>query len=413
MIKLFNYILISNIFTGAFVFYNGYVDLYAGYIFMAVFLLAFIFFYQKINIKRGFVYILAIVFLLSLQNVFTGNNSLPALLKIMIGFILNGITYYLLICLNGRKVDGLFRIYLQIACVVALIGIFQELSYLAGFERGYNYRSFIPRTVRPHTQFGILRVTSIMQEPAHLAAALAPALFISILNVIQRARYFMYKKLSWLIITCVLLSSSIVSFLGIIIAFVLIMVNYKRVKIIVACVLILAVLGFTAYKTLPDINWKINDTINLISGKKSLEKVNLTTFSFFSNGFIAYKSFRNNPLFGSGLGSHPLSYDRYISQVIAPDKIIMVLNREDAAALFFRLISETGLLGIFLFLYFIAKFYVSRKKDAHFWVISNAIICLFILHLFRQGNYFYNGFIFFIWLYYFTYKNAQSRETPI
>lgn len=413
MINLFNYLLISNIFTGAFVFNNGYFDFYVSYIFMVGFLLVYIFFYRKISIKLNFLYILAVVFFLSLINVFQGNNSISALLKVMIGFILNGITYYLLIRLNGDKVDGLFRIYLQIACVVALIGIFQEVSYLVGFKEGYDYRSFIPRTVRPYVQFGMLRVISIMQEPAHLGAAMAPALFISILNIFKGTKYSINKKMSWLIIACVLLSFSLISYLGIFIVFILIMFNYKSVKLIVIFTLILLILGFTAYKTSPDIRLRIDDTVALVSGKKPLEKVNLSTLAVYTNGFVAYRSFRNNPLFGLGLGSHPLSYDRYVSQVIDSTKNIYTMNKEDASGLFLRLLSETGLLGVFLFIYFIFRFYVSRKKESYFWIISNAIICLFILNLLRQGNYFYNGFIFFIWLYYFTYKNAQIREAPV
>ncbi|MCX5699167.1 MAG: hypothetical protein NTX01_05680 [Candidatus Omnitrophica bacterium] len=414
MIKLFNYLLISSIFTGGFVFNNGHFDFYLSYIFMAGFLLACVFFYRKIDIPRKFLYILTAVFFLSLINVFQGNNSLPALLKVMIGFLLNGVTYYLLIRLNDNKVDGLFRIYIQIACAVALIGIFQEISYLVGFKGGYDYRFFIPRTVRPSTQYGILRVISIMQEPAHLGAAMAPALFVSILNIIQGTKYFINKKMSWLIIACVLLSFSLVSYLGIIAVFVLIMFNYKRVKMIVVCTLIPVILIFTAYKTLPEIRLRIDDTIAVISGKKPLDRhVTLSVFVVCRNGFVAYQSFRNNPLFGSGLGSHPLSYGRYISPETDPEIIMPTLNKEDASGLFLRILSETGLLGVFLFFYFIFRFYVSRKKQSHFWVISNAIICLVILNLLRQGNYFYNGFIFFIWLYYFTYKNAEAKETPV
>jgi len=413
MIKLFNYLLISNIFTGAFVFTTGYFDFYLNYIFMVSFLLVYVFLNRRVNVSRNFIYILAAVSCLSLINVFQGNNSFPGMLKVIVGFILNGITYYLLIRINDYKVDGLFRIYMQIACVVALIGIFQEISYLIGFEAGYDYRAFILRKVRPYAQSGILRVTSIMQEPAHLGAALAPALFIAILNVSQGEKYFINKKLSWLLIITVLLSFSLISYIGIIIAFILIMLNYRRVKLIAICSLILLSLGFMVYNTLPDIRMRINDTVAVLSGKKPLEKVNLSTFAVYSNGFVAYKSFRHNPLFGSGLGSHPLSYDRYIAEAIDLDKIIHTLNKDDASGLFLRLVSETGLLGVFLFIYFISKFYVSRIRNSYSWIISNAIICLFILNLLRQGNYFYNGFIFFVWLYYFTFKDPQIGETPI
>jgi len=154
---------------------------------------------------------------------------------------------------------------------------------------------------------------------------------------------------------------------------------------------------------------KVNDTVAVISGKKPLDSANLSTFAFCSNGFIAYKSFMRNPLFGSGLGSHARSYDRYIAQIIDPTKIRHSLNREDASGLFFRFVSETGLLGTFLFFYFVVKFYVSKKKDDYLWPISNSIVCLFILSLLRQGNYFYGGLIFFVFMYYFVNKNTRVK----
>ncbi|MCU0666036.1 MAG: hypothetical protein MUF05_02965 [Candidatus Omnitrophica bacterium] len=242
---------------------------------------------------------------------------------------------------------------------------------------------------------------------------MAPALFISILNIMQKTKYFIGKKASLLIIATVLLSFSLISYIGIIVSLILISVNHKKLKLVAVCALILIVLSFGAYKILPEIRVRINDTIAILSGKKPIDKVNLSTFAFYSNGFVACKSFMRNPLFGSGLGSHPLSYDRYISEVINPDNITYALNKEDASGLFLRLVSETGLLGIFIFSYFIFRFYVSRARDGYLWAMSNAIICLFVLNLLRQGNYFYNGFLLFIWLYYFTHRNAQNKPVPL
>ncbi|MCX5694876.1 MAG: hypothetical protein NT014_07170 [Candidatus Omnitrophica bacterium] len=414
MIKLFNYLLISNIFTGAFVFYCGNFDFYISYIFMSCFLLTYMIFYRKININRFSFYVLMFIFILSLVSVFQGNNSIFLLLKVMIGFILNGVTYYLLIRLNDNKVDGLFRIYMQIACLVALIGIFQEISYLIGFRGGYDYRSFIPRIVPPYAQSGILRVTSIMQEPSHFGNVMAPAVFVSVLNIIRQERHFIDIKMSFLIIISILLSFSLVAYIGIVIALILIMLNYKRIKLICVSAIILFILMFTAYRCLPNIQLRVSQTVAVINGKIPLESANLSTFAFCSNGLVALKSFMSNPLFGAGLGSHPFSYDKYISQIVNPDLNKVHINREDASSMFLRIISETGLLGIFLFTFFIFRFYVSKKKDGYYWVISNAIFCLFVLNLLRQGNYFYNGFIFFMWAYYFLNKNIiESNATKL
>lgn len=411
MKKLFNYLLISNIFTGSFVFSTGYGDFYVYYIFMAGFLLGYAFFYRKINFPRNFLYILAVIFFFSLINIFQGNDSVARLFKVTFGFILNGLTYYLLIRINGYKVDGLFRIYLRIACVVALIGIFQEISYLVGFESGYDYRPFIPRIVLSYVEPGILRVTSIIQEPAHYGAVLAPAMFVSILNIMRKENYFISKKMSYLIVASVLLTFSFVAYVGIIVAFILIMLNYRRFRLICMSAIILFVFMFISYRYIPSIQKRADQTVAVINGGIPLDAVNLSTFSFCSNGLVALKSFMHNPLFGAGIGSHPLSYDKYISQIVDQNlNKNPPINREDANSLFFRIISETGLLGVFSFLYFIFRFYVSKRRDGYYWIISNSIVCLFVLNLLRQGNYFYGGFIFFVWVYYFTSKNISGAN---
>jgi hypothetical protein len=153
---------------------------------------------------------------------------------------------------------------------------------------------------------------------------------------------------------------------------------------------------------------RVDQTIGVINGNIPLEAANSSTFSLCSNGLIALKSFMNNPFFGGGLGSHSLSFDKYFPVIVKDLGISPRLNRDDANSLFFRLISETGLLGIFLFFYFLFRFYISKRRDENYWVISNAIVCLFILNILRQGNYFYNGFMFFVWTYYFTSKNAAE-----
>lgn len=412
MTNLINYLLISNIFTGGFVLTTKYYDFYIAYIFMSLFLLVFILSKKKITIHRNFIHILLLFLSCSLINVIFCENSIFLLAKSLIGFILNGVTYYLLIRLNGDDVYKLFDVYVQLAFIVALIGIFQEISFLVGFKYGYDFAYFIPRIVIDDTQLGILRVTSIMQEPAHFGAIMAPAVFISILNVIQTKKYFINAGMSCLIILSVLLSFSLVSYLGIAISFILIMLNYRKKKLIALCAITLFIFSFISYKYLPVVRMKVNQTVAVISGKIPLEKTNLSTFSFYSNGIIAFKSFINNPLIGSGIGSHPFSYEKYISQIVSPNTSGIYINSKDANSLFFRIVSETGLLGIFLFFYFLFKFYVSKKELGDFWVISNSILCLFILNLIRQGNYFYGGFIFFMWMYYFTGKKNNDLVNP-
>ena len=409
MINLFNYLLVSNCFTGGFILFTTPFEFYIGYIFMILFLAMYVFSFGRFEINKVFIFILTQVILLSLLNVFWGNDSYFSLLKQFAGFLFNGVGYYLLLKINKNNIDKLFRVYLKLAFIVAIIGIFQEFSYLIGFKYGYDFSYFIPKiSSLMGTVFGMIRISSILPEPAHFGAVMAPAMFVSVLNIVKRESNFISRKASILIIISVLLSFSLVSYVGIVIALFLIVFNYKKIMLTVACTSALFVFISSTYLCIPAIRMRVDDTVSVVTGRTPIDKTNNTTFVFCNNMIIAYKSFLNNPLFGSGLGSNPMSYDRYIPQAIDSREYNIGQDKKDASSLFSRLLSETGLIGILLFFYFIVKFYVSKKKNAHFWIISNSIICLFILNLIRQGNYFSCGFIFFVWLYYFTGKSIVN-----
>src|SRR5690606_37181188 len=95
------------------------------------------------------------------------------------------------------------------------------------------------------------------------------------------------------------------------------------------------------------------------------------------------------------------------------------LNGADANSMFLRLLSETGLFGVLIFIYIIFKFYLARDEnhDTYHWLVSNGILIMMLLNLFRQGHYFLNGFPFFVILYiynsisYDKYLTAQLAQT--
>ena len=75
-----------------------------------------------------------------------------------------------------------------------------------------------------------------------------------------------------------------------------------------------------------------------------------------------------------------------------------------------RLISETGTFGVSIFIFIIFRGYVRRDPDneTYHWLVSNSILIMILLNLFRQGHYFLNGFPFFVLLYYY---NSVSYKT--
>jgi O-antigen ligase len=172
------------------------------------------------------------------------------------------------------------------------------------------------------------------------------------------------------------------------------------------------------------INARFTDTTQLFlsSGLQTSEagNSNASTFALYSNYIIARDSFLNDPIFGSGLGSHPLIYketflkyfpslylDRYGAQ-----------NQQDANSKFLRLMSETGIIGLFLFMFIVIKFFASKTKMIteelkEVGVINYSIFIYIVLCLIRNGNYINVGFFLFLFLYYATYKIIETNHQQL
>ena len=130
------------------------------------------------------------------------------------------------------------------------------------------------------------------------------------------------------------------------------------------------------------------------------------------------RNFSNNFLFGSGLGSHPVAFEKYsITRDIRVANVSQ--NSLDASSMLFRLISETGLYGTALMLLVFFRCFIKRRSDRsapdYYWIISGGICVMIAVNLLRQGHYFLNGFPFFIWMYYYNYinyKKYSAEPTP-
>lgn len=330
------------------------------------------------------------------------------LTKQIVGIGLTSLIFYLLMKINKYDIKELFRIYLNFAVLVGLIGLFQEVSYLLGFKMGYDFSYILPSWRLHLSTTGFLRVNSIMPEPSVFCCSMMPAFFVSISSFSKNNFRFLKKWKSLIIISSVFFSFSLVGYIGIILSLALLFYNYAKIRHLVIGTIIIFALIFFSYNTIGDLKMRADDTINVLTGKMDLYSANLSTFTLFSNALVAYESFKNNPVFGSGLGSHEISYNRYIGKVVDVDRVIMFLNTQDANSLFLRLLSETGLFGLLLIFYLIFRFHVLKKNDrnGYLWLISNAILVMFLVRLLRYGHYFAGGFFFFFWLYYFAGRSS-------
>ncbi len=421
LLKIINYLVILGIFSGALTYdLRTFAEFRIIYITLPTVILIVLFSTKSFSINKKFFFYFLVLFFPSLYNVFMGNNTVLLLLKQTIGILLASSAFYLVIKANNYDIIKLFKIYLTFAFIIALIGILQQLAYILGIRCLYDYRPLFIKSNAWNltTTFNerFIKINSILHEPSTFCLVLMPATLVSISSLFIKKEFRLYNKLqSTTIILSILLSFSATGYLGMLFAISIFFKEFiKKIKwrliIVSSLILIFAIF----FNFIPELKMRVVDTINIMNGKKSIDNVNTSTYAWGSNFIVTYKSFSEHPFIGSGLGSYKVSYDKYIGSVFAKmNRRKYVLNDKDANSLLFRLLSETGILGVLIFFGFLLKFYLKRRDDPsnYFWIINNAALIYFFLKLVRSGHYFIEGFFFFIWLYYFSKIKSRTNSS--
>ena len=340
--------------------------------------------------------------------------------KQAIGITFSSIAFYAFMSYNNFNVKIIFKHYLRLCYLAAIMGLFDEAFHLVG----------IHLTLVKGTSIGLYRVYSIMAEPYYLAVNLTPALYYYLYVFIGDKNIKERKIVGRLVVIalCYVLTFSTIGFMAIAIMCVLILYNkgYFSIKQGKAFVLPLIVfvlgIGFIAAKDSVNVfKEKIEDTYKAFSQQEFdyefVSNLNTSTFALYTNYAIAQYSFTRNPVSGSGLGSHQINYDKMFTQYF--DEIFLInfggLNKTDANSLFLRLMSEMGMIGLIFMFVFLIKWLVPRKfmlnpQLAPLVLMNQGLFILMILRIIRTGNYIGNGFFFFFFLYWATWKICQNYK---
>lgn len=395
------------IFVNSYVLSKQPIDVYIGYVIFILFLPGF---FIRYGFNRNLIFIFLILLLVGIIQSFLGNNSFSVFFKVYISVFLAYFFYYYVIVELDFDIKQMFNWYLLGCYIVALIGIFQFLSFRIGFDSGAHlFRIFNKWSYATGGFFG-LRVNSILPEPTHLGTLLSAAFFVAVYNVITRRNFYYSRLQNWTIIIVYLLSFSGMGQIGIFITMILLAVNFGLIRYIIVIIPVGLISFNYLYNNVDDFRERFDSTYGLfVEGEEfELGKTHGSSFILYNNYIVATENFKNNFLFGTGLGSHPIVFEKYS---IAKDIVVEGFNwnSADANSMFLRLMSETGLFGLSIFIIIIIKCYVQRNRDmeSYHWIISNGILIMILLNLFRQGHYFLNGFPFFMMLYYF---NAVSYK---
>ena len=315
--------------------------------------------------------------------------------------------------------------YLQGAYIVSILGLIQVASYVIHFEPGYNWRAFLPLNKWDFHLGGLLgiRLNSTYTEPSYFGSSIAPAFFIAAYEYFFKRQVFLTRTKCLVIIAAYLLTFSSLAYIGIFVTILLLALNFGALRYFFFAIPVAFIMFNVAYINVKDFRVRIDGMKALfidgivegeLAGKMSkgarmyrvsqvLQKIHGSSFVLYNNTHVAKENFKQNPFFGSGLGSHEIAFEKYNLHYMLGG--IYEFNAPDANSMFLRILSELGIMGILFVFLFIFKFYVAKnlgaEEDESYWLISNAVLVIIITQLMRQGNYTFNAFLFLVWIYYF------------
>ena len=412
--RILVFLIFISIFVNSYVFAKEPAEIYIGYI---AYILLFPVFVPRFKIPSYLLIFFFFLFLFGIINIVQGNNSSAQFFKIFIGVFASYLFYYYVVAQFEFDVERLFKIYLLGCYIVSLIGLFQLFSFRINFLEGYDYSWILNKWgLVPGGNFGI-RVNSVFAEPTHFGACVSAGAFISLYNLIMRETYYLSKVQSVIILIAYLLTFSGLAYIALFVAIIIFLINYGFVRYVLFFGPILIVSFYYLYNNVPEFRERYDSTTDVFETEKyEVGKTHGSSIVLYNNYKVALKNFSTNFLFGTGLGSHPIAFEKY-SLTKNIKTFGFANNSQDANSMLLRLISETGLFGTFFMLGLTFKCFVNRQRmpDAPdtFWIISGAILTMIVVNLLRQGHYFLNGFPFFIWLYYFNYVNAQKYKQGV
>ncbi len=401
-----------SIFINSYVFFKEPFEFYLGYIIYIFLLPGFIIRYP---INKSMVGIFIILIINGVLNIVLGNDTSAQFIKIFFGLLLSYFFYYYVINEFKFDIEQLFIWYMYGCYISALIGLFQYISFLVGFKTGLHL-FYVLNKWGPHIGGTLgIRINSIFAEPTHLATVLSAAFFVSVYNMFSLNTFGLSRKKCAIIITVYLMSFSGVGQISIFLTLFFLAISYGLIRYILILIPVTIVLFNYLYANVAEFKSRLDGMISMFSGEEfKLGETHGSSFILYNNYVVALKNFATSPIFGAGIGSHPVAFEKYS---IAKNMVVwgFNLNGADANSMFLRLLSETGLFGLGIFLMIIIKCYV--KKTAYTktnnWLISNAILIMILLNLFRQGHYFLNGFPFFLMLYYYNsvaYRTSDEYQ---
>jgi hypothetical protein len=408
--KFVDFLIFTSIFISTITFFTRPFE---GYLHYLIFFTLFPFFIQRYGLPKVPFQIILLPFFVGIFQVMMGNNEWFLFFKIFIGVLLSTTFYYYVIQYYDINIEKMFSLYLKWAYWSAIIGIVQYITFKLHFRPGYDYGWVFNKWAVISSGGDSIRINSIYMEPAQLGIMLSPAVFIAILNILRKQNFEYKNYQNYVILIAIYLSKSSTGYIGVFVAFLFIGLNLGYLVYLLLFIVAGVFGAIGLYNYVDEFKGRVDAASALwIDQNYKIENVNTSSFVQYNNAHVAFENFKEHPLFGTGMGSHLVAYKKYSYTSTGEIRFKGTdLNSTDANSLFLRLLSETGLLGVLFFMIIVIKCFVGNPGtgDIH-WIISGALLVLILLCLLRQGNYFLNGFPFFVWLYYYNKVEFNNKS---
>ena len=355
---------------------------------------------------------------ISLYASYSVGYSIEKSIQQMIFITLFIFCYYQIFNLRAKQKEHLytlFRAYLSVSLFMALMAIVQVVIYYIlriDIVDYLNINAFFVKTQGTvHVTETFIRGRAFAPEAGHLSTLLLPAVFYTFFYGDPKNVFNLRQKI-------ILLIGSLLTFSPLTyIAYAVVGINYLslrfrhfRTPIFIAGVAFLAYTFITAREKttfaaessgIEGIQMRILDTYKVFetfSNPRTIIEKNTSTAVLQSQLYSAFKA--PSRWIGTGLGTNSQSFQNaFLSFYSRTDNYAFLnLNADDAYSLGIRLFSETGLIGLLLYLWFIIRHF-NRYNYLNICVLS-----IIIAYFFRGGSYFSYGIIFFHFFYYYTSK---------
>lgn len=300
-------------------------------------------------------------------------------------FIIYYIVYSLAIISTIQKhgPEKLLKAYTTACIYLSIIGLIQVVTYTVGVSALNDIIRLFSENKNTSTSGLLVRATSIASEPAVLGLYLLPALVLSISKLfgVREASQYISTRHSILILAASACTLSLIVYIYLLIIVLTVMIKQRKFFLSIALTLFLILL----YGVAQNIE-SINSRITELSGTENIESSeNLSVIALNSNLKVTIASLNEDFFFGTGIVSHAEKYESLVYGFYSSKLNGVGLNKDDAASMYLRVLSELGVIG-FLIFYSACAFYFSRKKYSSNNFIQEAFLISFLLYGIRYGS---------------------------